>query len=66
MGIRATLSASWGIGGAERRSRRQRGKVIAWVAGGTAVAVVATLAVFSEGYQAQELPRTETAVWGQP
>ncbi|RLP82029.1 fibronectin type III domain-containing protein [Mycetocola lacteus] len=63
MGIRATLSASWGIGGAERRSRRQRGKVIAWVAGGTAVAVVATLAVFSEGYQAQELPRTETAVW---
>ncbi|MFZ4841574.1 Ig-like domain-containing protein [Mycetocola saprophilus] len=63
MGIRATLSASWGLGGADRRSRRRRNRVIAWVGGGTAVAVIATLAVFSEGYQAQELPRTETAVW---
>ncbi|MFF2388762.1 Ig-like domain-containing protein [Agromyces sp. NPDC058104] len=46
-----------------RRRGGRRGAVIASVAGLAAVATVVTLAVTANGYEAQEVPRLETAVW---
>ncbi|MFF2494141.1 Ig-like domain-containing protein [Agromyces sp. NPDC058064] len=46
-----------------RRRGGRRGAIIASVAGLAAVATVVTLAVTANGYEAQEVPRLETAVW---
>src|SRR5690349_24140515 len=42
---------------------RSRGRVIAAISGVAALAVVVTLAVTAQGYQSQEVPRLESAVW---
>lgn len=42
---------------------RSRGRLIAAIAGVAALAVVVTLAVTAQGYQSQEVPRLESAVW---
>lgn len=47
----------------ERRGRPRRGAIIGAVAGVAAVATVVTLAVTADGYEAQQVPRLETAVW---
>jgi len=42
---------------------RSRSRLIAAVSGVAALAVVVTLAVTAQGYQSQEVPRLESAVW---
>ncbi len=42
---------------------RPRGRVIAAVAGVAALATVVTLAITAQGYESQEVPRLESAVW---
>lgn len=53
------------IGDRDRASAtpRPRGRIIAAVSGFAALAVVVTLAVTAQGYQSQEVPRLESAVW---
>lgn len=47
----------------EETAPRSRNRLIAAISGVAALAVVVTLAVTAQGYQSQEVPRLESAVW---
>lgn len=49
--------------GARKARIGGRKKLIAGIAGGVAVLMLVTLAVFAEGFDTRELPRLETSVW---
>lgn len=42
---------------------RRRRSARAWIAGGIAAAIIATIAVIANGYDARETPRAEPGVW---
>ncbi|WP_240471098.1 Ig-like domain-containing protein [Leucobacter chironomi] len=45
------------------RSPGRRSRLITWISGAAALAMIATIAVVAAGYDARETPREEPAVW---
>ncbi len=46
-----------------RAARSRRSRLVSGIAGGVALAVIATIAVVAAGYDARETPREEPSVW---